>query len=222
MLIAQRIASLVISLIDRVELARRHQLDAAGAVRRRRRHLPGQDVVERRGQRVDVRERPEADALTVLLQRRIPGRHHRRHAAGLAGRERPRRAEVDQHDLAVAGQHDVVRLEVAVEQARLVDHDQRLADVADVADRLGLGERAALLDELPERLAAQQLHHHVGGVVLLERAVHVHDARVIEAGQDARLVQEPVARAWRTPRPAARRTGGRWCPGASSRTGTAP
>src|SRR5215216_290021 len=47
-----------------------------------------------------------------------------------------------------------------------------------------------LVDEPPQRLAPQELHHHVGGVVLLERAVDVDDAGVVEPSEDAGFVEE--------------------------------
>ena len=53
---------------------------------------------------------------------------------------------------------------------------------------------AAGLHDLLERLAAHQLHPQADAVVVLLGAVDLHDVRVADARQPARLFENPVVR----------------------------
>ena len=102
-----------------------------------------------------------------------------------------RGAEIDQHRVAVGGNHDVGRLDVAVQEAGLVHFgdavEQRIEEFVD----FGFRERARLLQDLGEARAMLVSHHQVGGAVGLEVAVDPHDVVVVEAHQRARFVAEP-------------------------------
>ena len=84
------------------------------------------------------------------------------------------------------GHHDVRGLDVAVDDAarvRVVERvAQRRADPQDVA----VGERA-VLDEVRERAAADQLGHEVDGVLVAAGLVQRHDPRMLEPRRRERL-----------------------------------
>ena len=118
-----------------VQLSRRLERYPHGAVGRRWGLLPRRQMVERRGQRVDVGERPAPRLLGVLFERGITRREQHRLPQRLVAGEFARRAEVDQHGARCVPplhQDDVLRLDVAVQQAlimhRLEGVDQRSGD----------------------------------------------------------------------------------------------
>lgn len=169
--------------------------------------LAGQDLVEHAAQEVHVGGRAErARGLVDHL-----GREVRRRADELLAIERGelvgvhREAPVDEVDLAVAAEHDVGRLEVAVQDAAAVrerdgaghlrQHEDRATEevVAD-ADR---GPRGVprLGEELGEAHAGDALHHHerrAGAVD--DQAVHRHHRGVLERAGDAGLAHQDAAR----------------------------
>src|SRR5271166_191115 len=62
----------------------------------------------------------------------------------------------------------------------------------DECDGSLLFEATIFLDDLQERLPPEELHHHVGGVVLLEEREDFDDARVLELGQPLALGEKLV------------------------------
>ena len=121
-------------------------LDALGAHHLREHHPGGVDV----GSRIE------------RLSRRLLGRHvgrsarHRSAALGLLAGE----TEVHHHDSSCPGEHDVLRLDVAVDQTGLVDGlepGQKLR--GDVLGFLEL-ERAALLQDAEQGRTVHVLHRH--------------------------------------------------------------
>jgi hypothetical protein len=71
---------------------------------------------------------------------------------------------------------------------------ERIGHVLDVTNRFVLRQRTAPLHHLLQRVAAQQFHYHVGGVVFGEHRVNIDDVGVVELRQRARFV-EKVSRA---------------------------
>ena len=86
-------------------------------------------------------------------------------------------AEVHHLDVAVGQHHDVLRLDVAVDDLVLMRHGERGADLrANLGDLLGV-ERAVAADAALEVGAAQVLHNDVIGVAVLAPIVDAHDVR---------------------------------------------
>ena len=106
-----------------------------------------------------------------LLGRRIARREDRRHRRRASGHGRARRAEIDQRRPALVIDHDVGRLDVAVQEADgmhlLQPVEQREEQPLDRLRRQPLLAHQAL----GQRLALDQRHHHVGGAVGLEEVV---------------------------------------------------
>ena len=70
----------------------------------------------------------------------------------------PREAEVEEHGVAVRTQHHVLRLQVEMDHALLMDAVQRVGDRR--ADRLhGVDRKRRALDDCREALAFDLLHH---------------------------------------------------------------
>ena len=147
-----------------------------------------EDLVQRRAERVDVGARVE-HAAGDLLRRHVARRAER--VARLReperiGVERPREAEVEDHRLARARDHDVAGLDVAVQHARLVRRVERARRLLEELDRRP-GRRhprgatiARGRDPARERLAVDVPHRDVGHAVFLARVEDRADARVID------------------------------------------
>src|SRR5690606_11048993 len=99
-------------------------------------------------------------------------------------------------------QHDVVRLQVAVEHPPRMGVVDRLADRHERAEQAAQFERARprtgmpglveTADRLPQALPAHQAHGVVGpAVALLAEAVDRYDAGVFEVARHLRLEHEP-------------------------------
>lgn len=97
-------------------------------------------------------------------------------------------AEVGDLGPAVARDHDVVRLEVAVDDARVVRARQSVRDLRHQLDPRG--HAAAFALPLGERLAVDQLHGQEVHVALVAGVVHRHDGRMIERRRRPRLPDE--------------------------------
>ena len=92
--------------------------------------------------------------------------------------------------LGVADEEDVLRLEIAVDDAAHVRGAERARDLADDAERVLDAERAAAHAGV-ERLAVEHLHDEVGAAVGVGAEVEdLHDAGVGDRGRGARLVEE--------------------------------
>jgi len=85
-----------------------------------------------------------------------------------------------QHLHTVARQHDVLRLDVAMGHAGAMGAVEGIGDLCGEFERLIEGKRA-LLDAGGQCLALDQLHHHVAGPDIVERA----DVRMIQRGHGA-------------------------------------
>ena len=150
-----------------------------------------QALVEEDTERVEVRARVDLHGLDLL------GRHVLRgsedgaclgEVGALAGCRLLGEAEVDETGdlLAVlAGhQHDVVGLEIPVDEAPLVGGAEAAGDLGDDGQRRLRGEAAGALREASsERLALEELHGHV-----TERLDAVLAAAVVEDGDDVGVV----------------------------------
>ena len=185
--------------------------------------LEGEELEQDRAQGVDVRARVEHDLVaTRLLGRHVAGGAHHRavdRADGVVGRgiggdratalgaldgrlDDLRQPPVEHVHLAEIADHDVVGLEVAVDDAarvRELDGETHAGERREqlVARPLAHGRRDAavqLADDLFERLAEHAAHREVRAAVrVASEVVHRHDRRMLELTLDARLADEARA-----------------------------
>src|SRR5262249_46282645 len=104
----------------------------------------------------------------------------------------PRDAEV--HDLQTARRldDDVLRLDVAVDDADLVRGREPGAELLRDAERDRLRQDVARLDQLLERESADELHREVAQPARLAEVVGPEDVRVRDPARQADLLLEPV------------------------------
>jgi hypothetical protein len=139
-----------------------------------------QRLVQHDAERVHVGRRPHRPALHLLGRQVLRGAEHRPLSGVVLARLGD--AEVGDHHAAVAAQQDVRRLDVAVDDARMVGRGQRVCGLSD--DRHGLRrfERALLVEPLTQRRPAHELHHDGLDAVVAARVVDRHDRRVRQPG----------------------------------------
>jgi hypothetical protein len=129
------------------------------------------------------------------------GRHVGRradHRAGLRALHRrlvgvlyARHAEVRELRATLRVDHDVRRLDVAVNDAGVVREVEGFAQLAHDANRFLQVEALVRIEEGLELLPLDELHDEVGDVALLAEVVHLHDVRVVEPRDGLRLAHEP-------------------------------
>jgi len=154
------------------------------------RQAAGQHQVEEQAQRIHVGGRAD-HAAADAFRRQVRGRpvHLAADAVRLPGARRD--AEVDQLH-AVRGDHHVAGLHVAMHDAAGVRGAQRVGHLR--ADRhRGTPRQRALGQQIGQRPAVDQLHHHERQAVLgLAEVVHLDHVRVAQPGGGARLDPDPV------------------------------
>ncbi len=92
-------------------------------------------------------------------------------------------------------QHDVVGLEIAVDDADGVRGIERERDLVRDVERAMELDGAFLLDQILERLALEVLHHEVDRALGQDAEVgDVDDVRVVDRGRRARLAEEAMDR----------------------------
>ena len=181
--------------LRRADAAARRRGSRTGSRRARRRrprldvvaaHLLGRHVA-RRAERSRRRSVPSSSASTSPASRRA-----------LACRSSDARdAPVEHVDLAEVAEHDVRRLEIAMDDAARVRELDREADVDERAQAAAAAGRRLRRARLRERDAGEPLHREVRPAVRVgAELVHRDDRRVLEPRLDPRLAQEP-----RRPRP---------------------
>jgi len=90
-----------------------------------------------------------------------------------------------------AGQHDVARLQVAVDDARAVRLVEALGDPSAIPHHL-LDRKASLGETGSQRLALQVFHNDVVDPVLLAEVIELADVGVAELRDGARLALETL------------------------------
>ncbi len=134
-----------------------------------------QQLVQDAAERVEVCGRRDPLG-TELLGRHVAGRtdaHARAGQAGLVGIVHDRtHAEVEDLDGAVAGQHRVGRLQVAVDDPRRVRGGETGGDLRPDGGGPGDRELGLLVDEVGERMTVEQFHGQVGQAGTARCPVH--------------------------------------------------
>ncbi len=167
--------------------------------------MPARQLVHRRRndreRSRDEVEEHDADTVDVALDRRLLAAEdlrrqieRRTNEAAGAGREVLSGAEVHQDDATAGFAHDVLRLDVAVQQAGIVDGRERGADVEADERSLAGAERSARGDNLVERFPAHELGPQAHTAIVLFGAVDLDNVLVPQARQTTGLVHQTTAR----------------------------
>jgi hypothetical protein len=86
---------------------------------------------------------------------------------------------------------DVVGRDVPVQDVVPVDVAQRLEDLGEqLVHILGAQPVGIVLDDVEQRFAVDEIHRHVGGVVVAEELVHADDVGMLKRGERAGLLLE--------------------------------
>ena len=151
-------------------------------------------------EREDVRAR--VDAALHLLGRHVRRRSHDHSGRGderrrlrPVGRIQPRQTEVqDLHADAVAAgsQHDVLGLEIAMDDAALMRVRECVGELARQSQHVSGGRPRAVRDRLAQRAAVDEFGGEVEFAVDFFEGVHDTDARMHEPGDDARFAAQPL------------------------------
>jgi hypothetical protein len=101
--------------------------------------------------------------------------------------------EVEQLAEVIAGDHDVLRLDIAVQDARRVRVDQRFQQRPDQRERLRKRQRAAP-QPVAQSLTLDELHRQEGDALRLAGLEERGDGRMLQARAGLRLAKEARAR----------------------------
>ena len=160
-----------------------------------KRRLPSQHFIDHAAERVDV-----ASPVEVAVRRDLFRTHVCRSADCYPGARKAftrgsddcaRDAEVE-HVHILAAEQDVLRLDVAVDDAVLVRKAHRLDDLLCNAHSLFHRELRLTIQSLPQRLTVDKRHRVEGQVADHSRLDHVRDARVIEVRGEFDLAEEAL------------------------------
>ena len=180
------------------DLEARHVVERVPREQRHRRRpgerrLAGEHLVHHARQAVDV-----ALGRDVLAAHRLLGAHVRRRADGHARACQPlpsshahraRDAEIG-HERATVGEQDVLRLDVAMDDALRVRVRQRLGDLLRQVERFVDRQLLLAIELVAQRRAFDEGHRVVQLPVRRARVEHAHDVRVLERAADLDLAQE--------------------------------
>ena len=148
-------------------------------------------LVQHDAQRVDVAGGREILALGLLRRDVVGGAQHSGRFV-VHGVLRPGDAEVHHLHVAVGLHHDVLRLDVAVDDVLVVGDGEGLAHLGADFGGLALVDGAALLDGGLQVGPAHELHDDVVGVVVLAPVVHVHDVGALQVCGSGGLLAEAL------------------------------
>ena len=138
----------------------------------------GDTAVDGGAQRVDVGPRPLMAFAAVLLLRGKARLEDHRHAGVAAEVQLSGGSEVHQFDGAALQQHDVVRADIPVNDAHLVDLFQRVHDGPHPFKDI-VGRKAGQSQDGAQVMSVQVLHDDIGGVVGFKKVPDRNHARVI-------------------------------------------
>ena len=149
----------------------------------------GQRLVIDAAHRIHVGPRIDRDALELLGGHEKDRAKHRLDLLQILLRLRMSQSgQAEIHDLHLEfarwqpRQHQIRRLDVAVNQVEFLRRDQRLLGLERHFPKVGPSQRCPL-DQFVERLAADQFHHHIRAVLIRADVVNRDDVRVLQRGQ---------------------------------------
>src|SRR5262245_13782252 len=156
--------------------------------------LPVEGVHSRRG---DVEDHPQSVDVGLRvrhlapddLRREVRERSVDRALVSLAG-QRPGGSEVADLHLPRGGEEDVLRLDVAVDDALRVSGGEAAGHLDREAQELVRGKDGARAEDLAEVRALDELHHEEHGAAVRAAVVHLDDVRVVEAREQLALLEE--------------------------------
>ncbi len=108
--------------------------------------------------------------------------------------------EIGHPDPAVLAQHDVGRLDVAMDDAGAVGDGQGLGDLTGHVDHVTGGEPSVFVEDRSQRAAFDSLHHDRFESIGADRVIDRHDRRMLQTGGVDRLPSETAhgsRRPWR-------------------------
>ena len=182
----------------RIELTRRNGLrvdvlDGDGDRRIAVKGRPsGQHLIHHNTERIKIRPCIHMRALG-LLRRNVVYRAERLARKRALSRRHLRNAEVCDLDAAILEHHDVVRLDVTVDNAAAVRVLERLCDLRGKMQRLAPVEHLLLLHILLERDAVDQLHNDIVHILGMGHVIDAHDVWMGHHGDGLRLGMEAAA-----------------------------
>ena len=173
----------------------------AGEVLADERRAPREHLVEHDAQRIDVDAMIGVLARAHLLRRHVFGRAHdvarqrdvagrRRVGDGQLGHAEVQHLAVTDRSVRVHAQEDVVRLQIAVDDAVEVRRRDTAHGGQHERDRLDERHLSRSLHPIGERLAREQLHDQTRRALVLDDVEDRHDVRVIDAARGERLAAE--------------------------------
>ena len=145
------------------------------------RQVAGRHLIEHDAERIQVAARVGIEPLR-LLGRNIVHRADGLAAALLADIFQRGDTEIRHLDHVVIRDHDVLRLDVAVNDAVRMRVLERFCDLRGIAQRLLRAEHAALREALLERHALDELHDDILRVAAVPHVIHRDDVRLREHG----------------------------------------
>src|ERR1700722_6200920 len=157
-----------------------------------KRQLAGEHLVENDAHGIEIGAAIAALALH-LLWRNIVGRAQHGGEVGVckaARRSVAGNAEIDELDVVIFIDHDVLGLQVAMNNALRVDVIESLENLNSDSNGAVLW-KAAFVENLAQQAARAPLHNHVNAGVFLS-AEDAHDVGMIEAFADVRFALEAV------------------------------
>ena len=175
-----------------------HRLDRSSAVKR---NAPACELIERRAERIDIGTDIDVVCVAALLRTRIggsaeDGAFHRQSQIPERG-ERSRFCDAEVHQLqnAVAGPHDVARLDVPVNNSAASQDVERGRHLPENFQKLPFGKLAARGVTL-QILSVDILHDNkeIARLVVAADIEHLHDVRVHERTGQTRLAEKTLAR----------------------------
>ena len=154
--------------------------------------LSGEHFIHHNAQRIEVRPGIHLGALG-LLRRDIVDRAQRLPGQGILGGIQPCNTKIGYLDAAVLENHNVVGLDIPVDNAPAVGVLQRLGDLGCKMQRLPPGKRPTLLHILLQRQSVDELHNDVVNIVGVIDVINRHNIGVREHGNGLGLRIKPSA-----------------------------
>jgi hypothetical protein len=163
----------------------------------RKRHIPGDHLICRDTERIKIAATINALGRS-LLGRDILRRAHKdagarqAFAAGVAALGCLRDAKIGQQHPPIDIDHDVLGLDITVNCALTMRVIERRRNRADNRDRVTKPQRAALLNDRVQRVAAHIFHRNIVQAILLTNIVNCYDIRVAQIRGGYRLALKPL------------------------------